>query len=178
MQPSPLSGLHRQVWIALLAALIAVGAFIQIPLGPVPITLQTFFIVLAGFILGSANGALAMLLYIVAGAIGLPIFAGGKAGFAVLFGPTGGYLIGFIGTAYLAGFGKRSKGLIMPLVWGLLGLAVVYGIGFLRLKFVLDISFAKAAAIGITPFIPGDIIKVAAAAVALQFLRKQGLLPE
>ncbi|MCG8533107.1 MAG: biotin transporter BioY [Desulfovibrionales bacterium] len=178
MQPSPLSGLHRQVWIALLAALIAVGAFIQIPLGPVPITLQTFFIVLAGFILGSTNGALAMLLYIVAGAIGLPIFAGGKAGFAVLFGPTGGYLIGFIGTAYLAGFGKRSKGLIIPLVWGLLGLAVVYGIGFLRLKFVLDISFAKAAAIGITPFIPGDIIKVAAATVALQFLRKQGLLPE
>lgn len=178
MQPSPLSGLHRQVWIALLAALIAVGAFIQIPIGPVPVTLQTFFIVLAGFILGPVNGALAMILYIAAGAIGLPIFAGGKAGFAVLFGPTGGYLIGFIGTAYLAGLGKHSKSIIMPLVWGLAGLAVVYAVGFLRLKFVLDISYVKAAAIGITPFIAGDIIKVSTATIALQFLRRQGLLPE
>ena len=178
MQPSPLSGLHRQVWIALLAALIAVGAFIQFPIGPVPVTLQTFFIVLAGFILGPVNGALAMLLYIVAGVIGLPIFAGGKAGFAVLFGPTGGYLIGFIATAYLAGLGKYSKGTARPLLWGLLGLAAVYLIGFLRLKFVLDISYAKAFAVGVVPFIAGDIIKVATATIALNFLCKQGLLPE
>lgn len=178
MQSSPLSGLHRQVWIALLAALIAVGALIQIPIGPVPVTLQTFFIILAGFILGPVNGAVAVLLYIVAGAIGLPIFAGGKAGFAVLFGPTGGYLIGFIGTAYLAGFGKDSKSPLMPLIWGILGLALVYLVGFLRLKFVLDISYVKAAAIGITPFILGDLIKVTAATIALRFLRKQGLLPE
>jgi len=178
MQPSPLTGLHRQVWIALLAALIAVGALIQIPIGPVPVTLQTFFIVLAGFILGPVSGAAAMLLYILAGAIGLPIFAGGKAGFAVLFGPTGGYLLGFVGTAYIAGLGKHSKNNFMPLVWGLLGLACVYLVGFLRLKFALDISFAKAAAIGIAPFIWGDLIKVVAAVVGLRFLRKQGLLPE
>lgn len=178
MQPSPLTGLHRQVWIALLAALIAVGALIQIPIGPVPVTLQTFFIVLAGFILGPVSGAAAVLLYILAGAIGLPIFAGGKAGFAILFGPTGGYLLGFVGTAYIAGLGKHSKNNIMPLVWGLLGLACVYLVGFLRLKFALDISFAKAAAIGIAPFIWGDLVKVAAAVIGLRFLRKQGLLPE
>ncbi|MEZ6853652.1 biotin transporter BioY [Halodesulfovibrio aestuarii] len=178
MQPSPLTGLHRQVWIALLAALIAVGALIQIPISPVPITLQIFFIVLAGYILGPVGGAVAMLLYILAGIIGLPIFAGGKAGFAVLFGPTGGYLLGFVGTAYIAGIGKHSKNNVMPLVWGLLGLAFVYGIGFLRLKFVLDISFAKAAAIGIIPFIWSDLIKIAAAATAFRFLRLQGLLPE
>jgi biotin transport system substrate-specific component len=178
MQPSPLTGLHRQVWIALLAALIAVGALIQIPIGPVPVTLQTFFIVLAGFILGPVSGAAAVLLYILAGVIGLPIFAGGKAGFAVLFGPTGGYLLGFVGTAYIAGLGKHSKNDIMPLVWGLLGLACVYLVGFLRLKFALDISFAKAATIGIAPFIWADLVKVAAAVIGLRFLRKQGLLPE
>ncbi|OBQ45916.1 biotin transporter BioY [Halodesulfovibrio spirochaetisodalis] len=178
MQSSPLKGLHTQVWTALLAALIAVGALIQIPIGPVPVTLQTFFIVLAGFILGPVSGAAAMILYILAGAIGLPIFAGGKAGFAILFGPTGGYLLGFIGTAYLAGFGKRSKSALMPFIWGILGLAFVYLVGFIRLKFVLDISYAKAAAIGIVPFIWADLAKVAAATVALRFLRKQGLLPE
>lgn len=118
MQQSPLTELHKQVWTALLAALIAVGALIQLPIGPVPVTLQTFFIVLAGYILGPVSGAAAMLLYILAGAIGLPIFAGGKAGFAVLFGPTGGYLLGFVGTAYLAGFGKHSKNNLMPLFWG------------------------------------------------------------
>jgi biotin transport system substrate-specific component len=74
--------------------------------------------------------------------------------------------------------GKHSKNVIMPLVWGLLGLAFVYLVGFVRLKFVLDISFTKAAAIGIAPFIWGDLVKVAAAAIALRFLRKQRLLPE
>ena len=178
MQDSPLSGLHRMVWIALLAALIAVGAFIQFPIGPVPVTLQTFFIVLAGYILGPVNGAAAMLLYIAAGCIGLPIFAGGKAGFAHLLGPTGGYLIGFIATAFFAGIGKKCSSYFASLAWGLIGLGMVYAVGAIRLKFVLDITYMKAIAIGVTPFIVGDIIKVLVAARAKFFLRNQNLLPE
>ncbi len=181
MTPSPLSGLHRQVWTAMLAALIVVGAMVQLPIGPVPVTLQTFFIVLAGLALGPVHGAAAMLLYILAGAIGLPVFAGGKAGFAHLLGPTGGYLVGYIGTAFLAGFGSsqppRTATFMKSLFWSLAGLCAVYLAGVLRLKFVLDISYTKAFSIGMAPFIIGDLLKVAGAVVAYRFLHSRRLLP-
>src|SRR5512133_1411896 len=91
-----LAATHRLVWTALLAACIAAGAWLQLPIGPVPVTLQPLFIVLAGFLLGPARGAAAVALYVLAGVLGMPVFAGGKAGLGVLLGPTGGYLVGFI----------------------------------------------------------------------------------
>ncbi len=206
--PSPLSALHRQVWTAMLAALIAVGALLQLPIGPVPVTLQTFSIVLAGLILGPVHGAIAMLLYLVAGCIGLPVFSGGRAGLAHLLGPTGGYLIGYVGTAMLAGMGTITRKispspdmqahteqtippaaitpgtprqdrrlLLQTLGWSLLGLIPVFAVGMLRLTFVLDVSYAKAFAVGVVPFIVGDVIKVVAAVLAYRYLRGRRLLP-
>lgn len=178
---TPLSGLHKQVWTAMLAALITVGAMVQLPIGPVPVTLQTLFIVLAGLILGPVRGAGAVALYLLAGVIGLPVFAGGKTGFAHLLGPTGGYLVGYMGTAVLAGFGSAKEGeapsFIKPLLWSLAGLASVFGIGLVRLMLVLDIPFQKALAIGFAPFIIGDLIKVVAAVFAYRYLKSRRLLP-
>lgn len=177
----PLSDLHKQVWTAMMAALIVVGAIIQLPIGPIPVTLQTLFVVLAGLILGPRYGSAAMLLYILAGAIGLPVFAGGKAGLAHLFGPTGGYLLGYIGTAALAGLGSSkspdASPFIRSLLWSVMGLIPVFLIGAIRLKFVLDIPFEKAFAIGVAPFVIGDVIKVVAAALAYSFLHNRRLLP-
>ncbi|WBF68799.1 biotin transporter BioY [Desulfovibrio subterraneus] len=178
---TPLSGLHKQVWTAMLAALIAVGAMVQLPIGPVPVTLQTLFIVLAGLILGPVRGASAMALYILAGIIGLPVFAGGKAGFAHMLGPTGGYLLGYVGTALLAGFGSSEAdappSFIKPLLWSLAGLVCVFAVGLAQLMAVLDISFEKAVAIGFAPFIIGDLIKVFAAVFAYRYLHSRRLLP-
>lgn len=181
---TPLKALHRQVWTAMMAALIVVGAMIQIPIGPVPVTLHTLFILLSGLVLGPVQGAAAMLLYLLAGAIGLPVFSGGKAGVAHLFGPTGGYLIGYVGTAFLAGFGSVRYGdtedpasIFRCLLWCFVGLACVFAVGVLRLKFVLDIPFEKAIAIGFAPFIIGDVIKAVAAVFAYRFLFYKRLLP-
>lgn len=178
---SPLASLHRQVWTAMMAALIVVGAMIQLPIGPVPVTLQTLFVVLAGLVLGPVNGAAAMLLYILAGVIGLPVFAGGKAGLAHLFGPTGGYLVGYVGTALLAGIGASSRyepaRIFRSLFWSMLGLGSVFLVGVLRLMFVLDIPAEKAVAIGLAPFIIGDVLKTIAAVVAYRFLHNRRLLP-
>lgn len=179
MTENPLSNLHRQVWTALLAAMIAVGAMIQLPLGPVPLTLQTFFVVLAGLALGPLYGAAAMILYLLTGAIGLPVFSGGKAGFAHLLGPTGGYLLGFIATALLAGFGggNRPRHILVTTVCSLFGLAAVYAIGMVRLKMLLELTWTKTFTIGLVPFLLSDLIKTIAAVSAYRFLFAKRLLP-
>lgn len=181
MYDTPLSGLHRLVWTALMAALIAVGAMTVIPVGPVPITLQTLFVLLAGLCLGPVRGASAMLLYILAGALGLPVFAGGKAGFAVLFGPTGGYLAGFVLTAFCAGMGGSGRGraphLAMTVFWVCAGMAAVYTVGTLWLMFLLDLPMSRAVALGVLPFMPGDAVKCVAAVAAWRYLRLRRLLP-
>lgn len=182
MPESPLADIHRLVWTSLMAALIAVGAMTVIPVGPVPVTLQTLFVLLAGFALGPRSGTYAMLLYIAAGALGLPVFAGGKSGIAVLFGPTGGYLAGFVVMAWCAGMGgRRREGGRMTVVvaasWALAGLAAAYGLGALRLMSVLDIGMGRAVAVGVLPFMPGDLLKIVAAVAAWRYLRDRRLLP-
>ncbi len=182
MSSSPLHVVHTVVWIALLAALTAAGAFIHVPLGPVPISLQTLFVLLCGFALGPLHGALAVGLYLVAGFIGLPVFSGGAAGLGHLFGPTGGYLVGFIPCAALGGLAVRK---LEPgqtpawktlLFWGGLGFAVLYVLGVLRLAMVLDMDLVKAASVGMLPFLPGDALKLVAACGAARLLHARRLL--
>jgi len=188
MHDAPLAGLHRLVWTALMAALIAVGAMVMLPVGPVPVTLQTLFVALAGLVLGPARGAGAMLLYVLAGVMGLPVFSGGKAGFAHLLGPTGGYLFGFACMACIAGFGGlrrrdardaaiRWPHVALALCCCLAGLAVAYLAGAARLMQVLDIDAARAVAVGVLPFLPGDVVKVVLAVAAWRFLAVRRLLP-
>ena len=97
------------IYASMFGAATAVGAFISIPIPPVPITLQTLFTYLAGALLGGRLGALSQFVYLLLGVMGLPVFALGKAGFGVLFGPTGGYIIGFIGSAYVIGTMIETK---------------------------------------------------------------------
>ena len=89
--------------VGLFAALTAIGAWISIPIPPVPFTFQVLFVLLAGAVLGSARGGLSQIVYVLLGVIGLPVFAGGASGPGVLFGPTGGYIFGFIVAAFVVG---------------------------------------------------------------------------
>ncbi len=148
----------------LFAALTAIGAYIYIPLpiSPVPITLQMFFTFMAGGLLGKKYGFFSQLIYILIGAIGLPVFAGGTGGFGILFGPTGGYVLGFLAAGYIAGFSKDT--FISKLLYMLLALIVIYLLGTTRLMMVMQVDFIKALTIGVTPFIIGDLMKVALAA--------------
>ena len=175
-----LGAIHRLVWTALLAACIAAGAWLQLPVGPVPITLQPLFVFLAGFLLGPMHGAAAVALYVAAGVLGLPVFAGGKAGLGVLLGPTGGYLVGFVIGAAVAGLaGRRGAplGWVRGLSLGALALAIAYLVGTARLAQVLHLDAKKAIAVGVLPFVAFDGVKVALAMAIARDLKERGLAP-
>lgn len=177
-----LVSIHRIVWIALMAALTAVGGMIAIPVGPfspVPITLQTMFVLLAGLILGPRGGAMAMVLYMVAGILGLPVFTGGKAGLAVFLGPTGGFLLGFVPAAVFCGFAKKERLLPFTVIFAYCAFAtmITLTLGTLQLAAVLQVSLSKAVAVGVVPFLPGAIVKCLGATFIYRFLTARGLIP-
>jgi len=153
---------------SMFGALTAVGAYILIPLPPVPITLQTLFLNLAASLLGGYLGALSQVVYILLGIIGLPVFAGGKAGLGVLFGPTGGYLFGFVLAAFVVGklIALRERPALVWVVASMLaGMVIIYGLGILQLAFVARLSVEKSVMVGALPLIPGDILKIVLAAL-------------
>lgn len=173
--------LPRLVWLAMLAASIAVGAFLHFPLGPVPFSLQPLFVFAAGYILGPVGGGAAMALYLLAGVVGLPVFAGGASGLGHLFGPTGGYLFGFLLAALCTGMADpRGTGLSWRrgVVWGGVALVVTYGLGATWLKLSLGMSWPQALTVGVAPFVLGDVVKVAVAVAAARYLQDKQLLPE
>lgn len=177
-----LLSIHRLVWVALMAALMAVGSMISIPLGPlspVPVTLQNLFVLLAGLILGPRDGALAVVLFITAGCLGLPVFTGGKAGLAVLLGPTGGFLASYVFSAMLTGMagGLPLKPRATMLSLCLFASAFTLILGSATLSFVLGISLSKGFVAGALPFIPGDAVKCVAAVAAYRFLAIRRLVP-
>ncbi|MDR3122158.1 MAG: biotin transporter BioY [Treponema sp.] len=166
--------------IALFAALTAAGAFIAIPLpfSPVPVALQNLFAVLAGLCLGPFLGSLSVALYLAAGALGAPVFAGASGGIARLLGPTGGYLLGYLLGAFVAGLiaGRPRTDKHSPL-WRLfvaaaLGMLTVYIPGTLRLKQLMDFGWTQALAGGVIPFLPGDAAKVVVAGLIAPRLRR------
>ena len=173
----PLAAIHRLVWVSLIAALTAVGAMIAIPIGPVPVSLQPFFVTLAGLVLGPRAAAYAMLLYIGAGCLGLPVFAGGKAGLAVVFGPTSGFLLAFVPGAMISGLASPQKSFLWAAACCGAGITVILLAGALHIALTLHISFAKAAGIGVLPFIPAGIAQCLAAAGTYRFLASRSLLP-
>lgn len=165
--------LHKLVLASLMAALIAVGGYIAIPIGPVPIVLQNLFVLVAGLLLGSRWGAAAVGVYLLAGACGLPVFAGGGGGLGHLFGPRGGYLFGFLIAAWVVGIISERSG--RRFGWEIAGMAIgsliVYAVGVPWLKVMLGFSFGKALAVGMYPFIVGDAIKIAAAWTIVRSVR-------
>ncbi len=149
--------------------LVALFAQIEIPMQPVPITGQTFAVLLVGAMLGSKRGAAAMIAYIAQGGLGLPFFAGGASGIGILTGATAGYLVGFVGAAYVVGW-LAERGLersvrtsILPF---LVGTVIIYVFGVTWLSIVLG-SLSKAVQFGLLPFLAGDLIKLIAAAIAM-----------
>jgi biotin transport system substrate-specific component len=151
----------------LMAALAQVS--IPLPFTPVPITGQTFGVLLIGAAFGSKRGAASMLLYILEGALGLPFFAGGASGWHVIVGATAGYLTGFIVAAYVIGL-LAERGLERTVrtsfVPFLVGTLTIYLFGVAWLAVVLG-SFGKAIVAGLLPFLVGDVIKLILAALAL-----------
>jgi biotin transport system substrate-specific component len=148
----------------LFAGLTFAGAHIRIPLQPVPVTLQTLFVLLSGAVLGRRFGSLSQSLYLGFGAIGVPVFAGSLAGLGVLAGPTGGYLIGFVVAPLFVGalIGRKTQ-----LWWSFLvfsfGSLIILSLGVLHLTLFYTHNLADSLRVGYLPFIPGDILKVLAA---------------
>lgn len=157
------------ILVALFTALTAIGAFIKIPIGTIPITLQFVFTALAAILLGPRLGALSQVIYVALGLIGIPVFTEG-GGIGYIFKPSFGYLIGFILGAYTIGYivsKLKSPGVINIMIACLIGTAVIYAIGvpylYIVLKYVsgANISINKAFQIGALVFLPGDILKCA-----------------
>ena len=166
--------IRQMTLISLFAALTAVGAFISIPLYPVPLTLQTLFTLLAAMTLGSVMGASSQIIYVFLGIIGLPVFAGFKAGIGILFGPTGGFLFGFIICAFIVGKImelKNEKNIFYYFLAGIIGTIILYIIGITQLSLVTGIGIKKAIAVGMLPFLPGDILKIIAASFIARKLK-------
>ena len=146
------------------AGLTFVGANIYIPLEPVPVTLQTLFVMLSGAIIGRSWGGLSQGLYVAAGASGLPLFAGGAAGLAVVIGPTGGYLSAFVLTPLLIGFLiQRRPDLWWQAVVFSIATAFIFALGVAHLTLFYTHDLLMAMRLGLFPFIPGAIVKIVAA---------------
>ncbi|MEJ5347492.1 MAG: biotin transporter BioY [Desulfosoma sp.] len=167
----PVETIRRMVLVCLMTALIALGAQLAVPIGPVPLVLTNLFVFLAGLLLGPRYGAAAVGLYLLLGAVGLPVFANFKGGAAHFAGPTGGYLVGFVAAAWITGLLSRAPFRTMDILAVLVGLLTVYVFGVPWLKMVTGMSWSKAFAVGMIPFVLGDILKAAAAVVLAWSLR-------
>jgi biotin transport system substrate-specific component len=152
-----------------LATVFGAQIAVPVPLTPVPITLQTLFVILAGAVLGPRGGAASMALYVGVGALGAPVFSNGHAGLAWLLGPTGGYLLSYPASAFVVGLvtapWKRGKASVLLLVAGLLvGVLVQYAGGLTQLALITGRPLDEVVAMGALPFLFGDGVKIATAA--------------
>ncbi|QHS21764.1 biotin transporter BioY [Virgibacillus sp. MSP4-1] len=153
--------LRAVVICGLFAAITAILAQVEVPLPIVPISGQTLAVGLTATIIGSKYGAVAMICYALLGGIGLPVFAGFKGGAQVLMGPTGGYIFGFILTAYVTGLilEKTTFNLWMAMMANTVGMIITLLFGTIQLKIVLDMTWNQALAAGVYPFIAVGLIK-------------------
>lgn len=151
-------------WILGFSLLTVFAAQVSIPVKPVPFTLQTMLVVLSGAFLGARNGAISQVVYLAAGAIGLPVFANFSLGFPVLFGPTGGYLIAFPVAAYMVGkIIEQNKSLIAVAASMILGSLLILLVGASYLSLFFDGNFSEAFKTGALIFSVWDLIKISAA---------------
>ena len=163
------SWLLDAVLVVLFSAVVALTAQVEIPLWPVPLTLQTLGVLFTGAVLGSRRGALALLLYLTEGTLGLPVFAGGASGVGYMLGPTGGYLVGFVVAAGVVGW-LAQRGWDRRLVWAavamVIGNVIIYVCGVAWLAVFLG-DLWGALVKGMLLFVVGDLIKIAVAALTL-----------
>ena len=159
---------------AMFSALIAVCSIISIPVGQVPVTLQTFAVSFAAAMLGWKRGTLSVLVYILLGAVGLPVFAGLKGGVGVLAGPTGGYIVGFILTAFVIGYiAEKSERKALPLSAAMIaGVLLCYAVGTVWFMVVTHTGLAASLMLCVVPFLLFDAVKIAAAVLLSNRLTK------
>lgn len=170
--------------IGLMTAVICILApfSVVLPFSPIPISLGTFAIYLASMVLGRRQGFLCVILYLLLGFAGLPVFTGFTAGAGKLLGPTGGYMIGYLFMALICGHfaDKWNNCIPLNLLGILLGTIVCYAFGTIWLAIQSDLSFISSLSVGVLPFIPGDFIKIGiATAIGYQLkkrLKKAALL--
>lgn len=145
---------------------------IPIPFSAVPLTLQTFGVVVIAVILEHKLGALSMIIWTLIGAVGLPVFAGFAGGMGALLGPTGGYIIGFIVMTFIIGFAASGKNKVLLFAAAYIGQAVQYAFGVIQMKNVLGLSWNEALVAGVYPFAVKDIIVVTAAVIVSLIIKK------
>ena len=159
---------------ALMAAVTAVAAQITIPLpfSPVPFTMQVLAVILSGLLLGPRYGALAQAIYVLIGAVGVPVFAAFTGGLGIVLGPTGGYLISYPLAAAVAGLAAhaarnapRRQALLTSMAAGTGALIIIYAVGASWLAVQSGLPLSVALAQGVVPFVPLDLVKVALAAL-------------
>ena len=161
------------VYIGLFAALIAVCAWIAIPL-TVSVTLQTFAVCLTAGLLGWKRATLTTIVYILLGIIGLPVFTGFNSGLAAVTGPTGGYIVGFIFTALIVGFAVEKVGrkIWQNVVFMVIGILVCYLFGTVWFVIAYKVSFVSALSTCVIPFLLPDAVKIVLAAVLVNRLKR------
>ncbi|MBQ3264520.1 MAG: biotin transporter BioY [Ruminococcus sp.] len=162
------------VFTAMFAALIAVCSILSIPIGEVPITLQTFAVCLSAAMLGWKRGTLSVFVYVLLGAVGVPVFAGMSGGVGILAGPTGGYIIGFIPCALIIGIAADQwQRKALPLtVSMLLGVLVCYMIGTVWFMVVTGMNLGESLMLCVAPFLIPDGVKIALAMILSNRLSK------
>ncbi len=169
-QQQPATYIYDAVLVLAGSLLIALSAQVSFNIGPVPITGQTFGVLLVAALLGWKRGTLAVIAYLIEGISGFPVFAGGTSSLAVIFGPSGGYLIGFIPAATLVGWLAEQgwdRNFVMTVLAMIAGNIIIYAYGVPYLKTILGVDWSTAFAYGLTPFVLGDLVKVIAAAIVL-----------
>ena len=165
--------IRRLAYAAEIDSLCGLASFFVIPVGPVPITLQVLLIAFVGLFLGPRTAVLAVILYLLAGAVGLPIFAGGKAGLGVLFGPSGGYLVGFLFLAFIAGLARKT-GTVGTLVGLVVAVAACHACGIIGMSLTLNKTLVQAFYMDLV-FVPADLVKVLLAFLFWRMVRHRSL---
>lgn len=147
---------------AVMAAVLSVTAPFALPIGPVPISLATLVVYLAVYVLGWQKGTMAVLIYILLGAAGMPVFSGFAGGLGKLLGPTGGYILGYLPLALISGLviDRFPRNRLMQLVGMVLATAVLYVLGTIWFCFAMDSTLAPALTACVIPFLPGDMAKI------------------
>ena len=167
--------IHELTTVALMAAVLALLAQIAVPLGPIPLTLQTIGVIAAALLLPRKNAVLAILVYILLGSIGLPVFSGGRGGFGIVAGSTGGFLYGFIPAVWL-GSSLLNKGIdtSMQRVYlaALATMPCYFGIGTLHYALVMHISLLQAFMVATMPFLAIDALKIVVCAPLIWKIRR------
>lgn len=185
MPSSPGRGRTRDIAVAgLLAALLAASGWVALPLGAVPVTLQTFVVVLAALLLRPGPAAAAIGAYLALGAAGAPVFSGARGGLGVLLGPTGGYLLGFAAGAALGSWSRSGiagwtgrEGVAADAVGAAACVAAVYASGWVWLAVSTGTGLGAAFVAGVAPFVAVDAVKAGAAVAVARALRSVGVVP-